>query len=153
MSQSSQDIGEIHLLKYLINQKKLEIQEKEKLVQRCDSSEEVVRATAAKIDDTKRICIGSVPLSPFQDICAALHLDPNKQFPSRLIQAEATNNSARADLQRLRADALGQAALLRKQIHQAEDMLRCAGSLPGTIDHELYRGVEAVRKPGHRYHD
>jgi hypothetical protein len=138
MSQSSRDDGEIQLLKYLINQKKLESQEKEKLVQRCDSSEETTRATAAKIDDAKRGCIGSVPLSPFHDICAALHLDPNQQFPSRLIEAEASNNSARADLQRLRADALRQAALLKKQIRQAEDMLRCAGSQPGTIDHELH---------------
>jgi hypothetical protein len=138
MSQSSRDDGEIQLLKYLINQKKLESQEKEKLVQRCDSSEETTRATAVKIDDAKRGCIGSVPLSPFHDICAALHLDPNQQFPSRLIEAEASNNSARADLQRLRADALRQAALLKKQIRQAEDMLRCAGSQPGTIDHELH---------------
>ena len=138
MTQSNLDDEEIPLLKYLIYQKKLELQEKEKLVQTCDSSEQITLATAGTIADTKSDCLGSVPLSPFLDICVALHLDPNKQFPSRLIEAEATNNSARMNLKRLRAEALRQAALLKKQIRQAEDMLRCAGSQPGTIDHELH---------------
>jgi hypothetical protein len=139
MFHTSQDNKDILYLRYLINQRKHELEEKENSIRLFDSTEETTRETEKTIREAKGVCIGGLSLNLFYNISEALHLDPQKKFPSRIIEAEAANKSARSKLQRLRADTLREITFIKKQIRRADDMLRCAGASPGNIDYELYK--------------